>query len=344
MKMTKRIKNFIQDPTSFSYRKIANLCKEEQLDTDFMMKYKEFLNWKILLPKYKFTFDELDQLIPIIRKQRVQWEFMSTQTFSEEQLDKFIKERIYTTYHIFKHQKVSEKWIEEYYSTSDWGDILTYQKLSENFLRKHIGEINNTIYGGSLCWNDIAQYQHLSQKFMRDFKDKLDWHILPKYQDMSESFIKEFKDRFWWGDFPYDKLSEKLIEELSDTVCWPEVCKLKKNLSNEFIDKWAWRLDWFNLCYYNKVDSDTLMKHVDKLNFDWVTICDHQNLSETFIRANRDRVKWGRLLQRNILSYDFIREMKKDIGKQLVWVTQTNYVGMKTPPYSEKFIKEMKAE
>lgn len=341
MKMTKRIKNFIKDPKSFSCRKIANLCRDEELDHEFLFKYQDYLNWKIILIKYplQFSFEELDKIIPIARKKRLLWELISTQKFSEEQLDYFIEERIYNYNWIFRFQKVSEQFIEKHFSVNSLYDICQYQTLSEDFIRRHADDINNSMYGGKVDWKLISQYQKLSEQFMRDFNHKLDWHVLPKYQTMSDKFIKEFRGKFWWGDFPYNKLSEELISELYDTVCWPEVSKEKKNLSNKFIETWAHRLDWFNLCYFNKVDSSILSKYADRLSFDWTVLCEHQNLSEDFMREFKDRMYWDKLLNRRLLSKDFIREMNKYFSGYIRMIVKTVYPNNN---YSDKFKNELK--
>ena len=345
MKMTTRIKKFVKDPKSFSCRKIANLCRDEELDHEFMFKYQIYLNWKILLVKYahQFSFEELDLLLPIIRNRKLHWEFITTQTFNEKQLDYFLKEHIYNSHWILRWQKVSEKFIDDHFSKSDMSDICEFQTLSEEWLRKHIEDINTSIYGGKICWDKISQYQVLSEQFMKDFNHKLDWRALPKYQNMSNKFIKEYADKFWWGDFPYEKLSEDFISELYDIVCWQEVSKRKKNMSREFIEKWAHRLDWFNLCYFNKVDSDLLSKYAYKLNFQWDVLCDRQNLSEEFIREWKDKMNFGKLLERHLLSNDFIREMKKDIGKDMRWVTNTTYTDSDRN-YDQRFKNEMRSK
>lgn len=341
MKMTTRIKNFIKAPASFSCRKIANLCKDEDLDKEFMFKYKEYLNWKILLVRYahKFTFEELDLLLPIIRNRKLHWEFITTQTFNEKQLDYFLKEHIYNSHWIFRWQKVSEKFIDDHFSKGDMSDICEFQALSEEWLRKHIEDINTSIYGGKICWDKISQYQVLSEKFMKDFNHKLDWRALPKYQNMSNKFIKEYADKFWWGDFPYDKLSEEFIEEMADRIYWPELCKRKK-LSNQFIEKWAYKIDWFKLCYFNKVDSSILSKYADKLDFDWSVLTDRQDLSEEFLREFANKIEWTRIIRSRKLNENFIREMYNVLGDNVVWVFKTHFSNGDN--YSDQFKKEIK--
>ena len=317
--MTPRLRNFIKNPASFSCRKIKNICTDEELDNEFMLKYKDYLNWFVLLRKYqnKFTPEEIEELLPICQKKRILWDLAVFQIFTEEQMERWVDERIYDLHLIYKVQHVSEKFIEKYAGKGLWGDIIENQVLSEDFLRRHIEDFNNTFFNGDVCWEAITKYQKLSESFMRDYRGRLNWRYLPVYQDMSEKFIKEFLDKFWWGDFPYEKLSEDFISELSDVVCWQEVSKRKKNMSREFIEKWAHRLDWFNLCYFNKVDSDLLSKYAYRLNFQWDVLCDRQNLSEDFIREWKDKMNFGKLLERHLLSNDFIREMKKDIGKDM---------------------------
>ena len=345
MKMTPRLRNFVKNPASFSWRKRKNICTDEELDNEFMLKYKDYLDWSILLRKYKFQFtpEEIEILVPFCKQKKLLWDLAVFQTFTEEQCGRFIEEKIYSSHLIFTVQKVSEAFVEKYVSTNVLADVLENQTLSEDFIRKHAKEFDNIFYHGDVCWETITKHQKLSEQFMRDFNHKLDWRYLPVYQEMSEAFIKAYADKFWWGDFPYEKLSEDFISEMADKVSWAEVSKRKKNMSREFIEKWAHRLDWFNLCYFNKVDSDLLSKYAYKLTFNWNVLCDRQNLSETFIREWKDKLDFGKLLERHLLSNDFIREMKKVIGyTNMRWVTNTTYLDANRN-YDAEFKKEMRS-
>ena len=68
----------------------------------------------------------------------------------------------------------------------DWGYIPQYQKLSEEFIEKHIDKV---------YWNNISQYQKLSEEFIEKHCDKVYWCFISQYQKLSEEFIEKHKNK-----------------------------------------------------------------------------------------------------------------------------------------------------
>lgn len=73
---------------------------------------------------------------------------------------------------------------------TDWDFISQGFYLEEDFLRKHINELD---------LEKICIYQILSEEFMYDFKDILNWHRICLFQDLSESFIEKTIDYVRWS-------------------------------------------------------------------------------------------------------------------------------------------------
>ena len=76
-----------------------------------------------------------------------------------------------------------------------------------------------------------------------------------------------------------DKNCETYIMSHPDYIPdWKEVSK--KQLSPEFIDKFADKLNWTKLCIHCKLTEDTIEKHIDKVN--WLALEMHQVVSQAF--------------------------------------------------------------
>lgn len=84
--------------------------------------------------------------------------------------------------------EIPEFIIEKYIHKFDWRTICKYQKLSEDFIEKHI----------DLCRKDtpsfaiISTYQDLSDDFIRRHCDELSWASLYAYGKLSDDMKQEF--------------------------------------------------------------------------------------------------------------------------------------------------------
>jgi hypothetical protein len=71
-----------------------------------------------------------------------------------------------------------------------WEMIVQSQRLSEDFIERHIDRFKNR-------WSDICRYQRLSDDFMRRHADKMEWWNVAYSQDYSEDFLVEFFDQIY---------------------------------------------------------------------------------------------------------------------------------------------------
>jgi hypothetical protein len=78
-----------------------------------------------------------------------------------------------------------------------WDMVIQTQKLSEDFIERHIDRFKNK-------WADICRFQNLSDDFMRRHADKLSWWNVACFQDYSEDFLVEFFDQIY-GAVEHDK-------------------------------------------------------------------------------------------------------------------------------------------
>ena len=137
----------------------------------------------------------------------------------------------------------------------NWGSISKHQKLSESFIEKHIGKLDNSF---------ICQYQNLSEKFIEKYNDKLYLFFDIKYQELKgifmiskgnpsetigfikkhnekiqcsciseyemfkKTFKKKFDELYWKLISRYQVLSESFIEKHIDDLFLEHICQLPK--------------------------------------------------------------------------------------------------------------------
>src|SRR5574344_694303 len=94
----------------------------------------------------------------------------------------------------------------------DWSYISQFQKLSEDFIEKHINKVN---------WYRISKYQTISESFIEKHIDKVEWDYISKYQKLSEEFIEKYIDKiYWYFISEYQTLSEEFIEKHKNKLDW----------------------------------------------------------------------------------------------------------------------------
>ena len=67
--------------------------------------------------------------------------------------------------------------------------VCRYQKLSEEFIRKHADKLD---------WFALSIYQTFSEDFAREYKDKVFWVAMAENQQFGEDFKKEFAEDLDW--------------------------------------------------------------------------------------------------------------------------------------------------
>jgi hypothetical protein len=129
-----------------------------------------------------------------------------------------------------------------------------------------------------------------------------------KIPDITQNNIKFVLDYF--------DLSENLIEKyehLYNDDCW-RIISIKQILSEQFIEKYANKLNLFYILVNQKLSEDFLSKHIHKFN--WKFMFTFKNFSEKFIIKNIDIIdlEWVSLCQK--LSEDFISKYSKKLCKK----------------------------
>ena len=82
---------------------------------------------------------------------------------------------------------------------------------------------------------NIYMYQKLSEEFMRKHKDQLDWSLISQYQSLSPTFVEEMKDYVdWtWISIRQQKLTKDFILRHIDKLNIYSLLKRGINLPKE---------------------------------------------------------------------------------------------------------------
>jgi hypothetical protein len=247
---------------------------------------KRQLNWKNIFNKlYPINYNSIKNKLPEIKEEKSINHLISNVEIPEEEIEKLItdiidsngkiKKKFYGIktqkwYLLWKHQKLSENFIEKYSNyIYDWSLIWQCQKVSSNFIIKHIDKIKK--------WKTIFKYQVLSIDFIQKYFHKINnnWNFLLRYQKLPEYFIRENLANI--SDMKYiwfhQNVSEKFIEEQNmiqpfDKEIWRYI-SIYQNLSVSFMEKYANKISWFHILIHQTLSFDFITKHIDKIdNFD----------------------------------------------------------------------------
>ena len=89
-------------------------------------------------------------------------------------------------YYIFQHQKLSDKWINNYNGDIPWVYLSENKFISEEFIEKNIDKINISY-----------TIMYRSNKFIKDHMDKIDWDLVSELGSrLTISFIEEYIEYF----------------------------------------------------------------------------------------------------------------------------------------------------
>jgi hypothetical protein len=155
-----------------------------------------------------------------------------------------------------------------------WHEFMICCKPDIEFIETHIvpGASENT-------WHDISEYPKLTTAFIEKYITHLNMRKVSQHYQFNTVTLKKILGN--WNT-EYGSLS------------------IYTRLTPEFIDEYADKLDWFNLCEHQVLPEWLLNKHKDKLN--WGQVSMYQNLSQTFIDENRNMLNMIKLSQNKAMS------------------------------------------
>ena len=127
-----------------------------------------------------------------------------------------------------------------------------------------------------------------------------------------------------------ESLTEDFIQEFKDKVDWFSISRYP-HLSEDFIRKFADKVDWYYISAYQCLSEDFIREFQDRVAWDWIV--KYQPLSEDFIREFKDKVNWNYISANQHLSENFIREFKDEVN--WAWISAYQHL-------SKEFIEEVK--
>ena len=127
-----------------------------------------------------------------------------------------------------------------------------------------------------------------------------------------------------------ESLTEDFIQEFKDKVDWFSISRYP-HLSEDFIRKFADKVDWYYISAYQCLSEDFIREFQDRVAWDWIV--KYQPLSEDFIREFKDKVNWNYISANQHLSENFIREFKDEVN--WAWISAYQHL-------SKEFIEEFK--
>lgn len=141
---------------------------------------------------------------------------------------------------IFKTQTLSYPFINKYYRFGDLSDILLNQKVDENFVDE-IYKHNNT--KNYINWDAVCMYLKLTQPFIEKHIQKLNFNYVLRYQKLPIEFIEKNTKRIttklkgWDILAKYQKLSYEFIMENSVNLNYVLLVLYQKHLRLNFDKK-----------------------------------------------------------------------------------------------------------
>lgn len=121
------------------------------------------------------------------------------------------------------------------------------------------------------------------------------------------------------------RLYQPSMEFIEDYVEKVPLMNIKSKLSNEFIDKYADKLNWYGMIRYQEVSEEILDKYHERV--DWEYASKYANLSEKFIREHEESIYFSELSVGN-KSNKFLKDYwnRLDFGEYLFWATEKDRI------------------
>lgn len=241
---------------------------------------------------------ELSGTMFVKHKNRINWEI-----FLQNEHPKEINFLIDVQDKLFEHQSLffRSRMKRLYYNTPfilvfpnliDWKWLIKHIKLDEYMLLKFWDKFKP---------NDIARYQTITPFIAKQKLNSINWIIAGKHH-----------------------MLEAVICIAHDYLVWETICKRQKNLSEELLTKFAYKLHWKNVSRYQSLTSAFIRKYSKKL--DMRLVSQYQDLAIDLIKEYEGVIDFE-LLMKN-------KHFNKPGCAQIVTNGQ-NYFVIEPPPLGE---------
>jgi len=264
----------------------------------YLIENKEFFSWGNLFmnKEIEISHSSVTKLIPY---------FIETQKiFGYDESPEIC------TY-LLSNYEFDETFLEKYIDDLYIDDIITYQKISENFIKRNLSVIDDK---WNPQWENIAYYMNLSENFIREFKDKFEdhccWKTIIENQTLSESLIRDLWEelRFYRKEIiSKQKLSEEFIREIKSSIS-----PLNEKFTIEVLRVKKDSIDWDHYCKNHPLSITMVRDFKDYI--DWSFICKTYKLGKKFLTEFKDYIKWYELFENPKMDTNFVNEMMYSLG------------------------------
>jgi hypothetical protein len=208
--------------------------------------------------------------------------------------------------------KLSEEFIEKHISELDLTEIFTYDFIKEEFIEKHYEEIGNTYR--------LANNRKLSEDFFERHLE--DYNKFDSFYDryLSFDFYKRNKDKInWFNASKYITFEGEQLIEMKNHIQWFQYFKRYKStapIPSILIDEMSQYVCLDTFVEKQTLDQWFIDKHYTNLNA--TKVWENQTLSEEFIRNNTDEIKWGHVHKQPNIPMEIIRKNINYINADLL--------------------------
>jgi len=301
------------------------ISRYQTLSEDFVEKHIKKVKLNYLLENNNYSYEFLLKHINIENYQKI----IMYKKFSEEEIEKIIRKLDFNKNgsgninkklweHISKYQVLSEEFIDRHMGDVNMGYISGHQVLSEEFIDKHIDIIHRY---------SISEHQVLSEEFIEKHIDKLRIDVISEHQVLSEKFIEKHMDKLNMKNiYKKQKLSTLFIYKYFEDFLRNNDTKLIKveNISEKSIKSYIENIDQ-NYMFQNMELSEEFMewyleylktskKQVKRKSY----ISEYQSLSKNFIKKHKEDINFYLLANNEKIDVNVLTEFKDDIKFNLL--------------------------
>lgn len=213
-------------PISFIEKYVEHLSLAHiinDVDINFCIKYKQFINFDYLsCANIKLSEEFIDTFF---NKLKINYIFSGKKckNFSELFIKKYSDHDLFWN-DIILYRKLSDSFIIDCFDKLSLNEytilnLITYQRLTEDILRKLCDKIKKLNINRKYFWKKISAYQILSESFIEDYHDEVSWEDICGYQILSEDFIKKFQNKVNWAYISSNQtLSEEFKKEFASKL------------------------------------------------------------------------------------------------------------------------------
>ena len=194
--------------------------------------------------------EKLDKLIETLSENEddiqvlIDWRrIISNYELSEEFLKKHYNHICWFHRYICRYQKLSEDFLDLYGIFITWPSLSRNQYLTENMMKK---------YCDKLDWIEILTFQKLSEEFLTDFvipnHYDVDWTLICNHQNLSEEFIRQHIDLIDWYEISVSQtLSKDFMIEFANKLDFSNIIMYQQNIDEDLIRAYSHQINSDNI-------------------------------------------------------------------------------------------------